>query len=1119
MYAEFYSPNLGLNTRVFLNGSTEDGCMYISSVCNVEIFNQGMKTEILGRNSDVSSATVQQVIFSICGNIDLCCSKTNAVCLANNSGIEVNFTIQTVSENFAQVSFSGKTTVYAGVPQRTVLLSPALSELIVYNGIPAPSLSFVMQDSFLNTVFHFSDTKDRSACIVSTTSVIQAVGTLCAPVVTDPDSGVRVATLDSWTLFGLTPSFPQLLGEITGVPVPATLSMVRLQTGNAVNGTLINGGPAFTESLYCDAFAGSVVFMPCSKDGFARNLTTFTLLPQDFVQNTIAESPLQFCPNGVLTGNGCLQLELSLYGTAVGTGEDIFLTFQGPPALPASGYQFEVDLDYIHQFAAPILMRITIFGDCATEQVVRVCQGKFFLKIFYIKFVNPGDVNCYGNLLSEKTCPSYEFMLSLPNTHTDSRSCPMSLPGNTPPVPVKEFREDMIGNSQDDQVDNVMRKFSETNPILLFRFQKPSPRNGFPPTLYDRPYYKRQWAIVRSPIFLGIYLPAMQGLSLMLMQFQSSSMDITLTMPFCNGVPDTRIDEMIVKYLVDSFNSTNGQNPKLICYHEEEIEPNSNIGYRSNRFCCNLQGVCSSQSSSNVIFIVLGMILLFVWLLAGSYLSVILLRKLSISGNALVELDGLRALTNSELKSRGRLMFIIMLCAPLVLLISILLLSLSLLPDIIVIVVLSMVSATTVLWYICSMWRWYYVFRRGVSPPSLLESLYKVSIFLLSFFTFGLITTFLAFLILALIISPTTALTPIVGVGSFIFIVVTTVSKLSTLMDIVEVSLRRAMFKIPSETELSDEEVEALFTPGRFDEQTCKVLRRYGMLEKSITKLRNYFLRFSQNRLRYILLNVAIVAFIMLLLFVFIILASVVLTSDGNFSNSLSSSAIVVISTAVLGKSSGPDEGGGLKGIFSKKETRNNMGGDDGAPPKKSFFSKQGELLNRARGIQVEKEMQNELLDNEDTNAGQSSTGNGIEMESIRLQSADSMSGNQRPRRPSQYLPSVTPPPPLPAASPAAEFTTTNPLGGTNGFASRGVGSVQNSPSSVSSVSSVAPLLPTSSRAESSRSAAALPSLASLYQRNGSGGTAGENTASSTEAGISSETSSMWGRRPGDRSR
>lgn len=51
----------------------------------------------------------------------------------------------------------------------------------------------------------------------------------------------------------------------------------------------------------------------------------------------------------------------------------------------------------------------------------------------------------------------------------------------------------MIGNSQDDQVDNVMRKFSETNPILLFRFQKPSPRNGFPPTLYDRPYYKRQW--------------------------------------------------------------------------------------------------------------------------------------------------------------------------------------------------------------------------------------------------------------------------------------------------------------------------------------------------------------------------------------------------------------------------------------------------------------------------------------------------------------------------------------------------------------------------------------------------------------------------------------------------
>ena len=68
----------------------------------------------VGRNSDVSSATVQQVIFSICGNIDLCCSKTNAVCLANNSGIEVNFTIQTVSENFAQVSFSGKTTVYAG---------------------------------------------------------------------------------------------------------------------------------------------------------------------------------------------------------------------------------------------------------------------------------------------------------------------------------------------------------------------------------------------------------------------------------------------------------------------------------------------------------------------------------------------------------------------------------------------------------------------------------------------------------------------------------------------------------------------------------------------------------------------------------------------------------------------------------------------------------------------------------------------------------------------------------------------------------------------------------------------------------------------------------------------
>ena len=29
-------------------------------------------------------------------------------------------------------------------------------------------------------------------------------------------------------------------------------------------------------------------------------------------------------------------------------------------------------------------------------------------------------------------------------------------------------------------------------------------------------------------------------------------------------------------------------------------------------------------------------------------------------------------------------------------------------------------------------------------------------------------------------------------------------------MDIVEVSLRRAMFKIPSETELSDEEVEVL---------------------------------------------------------------------------------------------------------------------------------------------------------------------------------------------------------------------------------------------------------------------------------------------------------------------
>lgn len=106
---------------------------------------------------------------------------------------------------------------HRAVPQRTVLLSPALSELIVYNGIPAPSLSFVvrhllqgslslslfscslrhcsplicgtdpagcvqMQDSFLNTVFHFSDTKDRSACIVSTTSVIQAVGTLCAPV-------------------------------------------------------------------------------------------------------------------------------------------------------------------------------------------------------------------------------------------------------------------------------------------------------------------------------------------------------------------------------------------------------------------------------------------------------------------------------------------------------------------------------------------------------------------------------------------------------------------------------------------------------------------------------------------------------------------------------------------------------------------------------------------------------------------------------------------------------------------------------------------------------------------------------------------------------------------------
>ena len=66
------------------------------------------------------------------------------------------------------------------------------------------------------------------------------------------------------------------------------------------------------------------------------------------------------------------ELELSLYGTAVGTGEDIFLTFQGPPALPASGYQFEVDLDYIHQFAAPILMRV-----CEGSHVLVSCARAF----------------------------------------------------------------------------------------------------------------------------------------------------------------------------------------------------------------------------------------------------------------------------------------------------------------------------------------------------------------------------------------------------------------------------------------------------------------------------------------------------------------------------------------------------------------------------------------------------------------------------------------------------------------------------------------------------------------------------------------------------------------------